>query len=239
MHRFYVPNISAVSGSIELNKEETRHLRDVLRLKPGAKISIFDGNGNEFECEIIEIGKKNSLANILRQIEPSSPESTLSITLAVGLLKGDKYDLVIQKAVELGTARFIPMHTHRSEMKLSEAEKRVDRWQKIAVEAAKQCGRATIMIVEEPVEFTKLVDSDITGRKIMFAEEGGEKFSEIESSDEMAVLIGPKGGWEPAEIALAKDVVFVAVTLGGRILRVETAAIAVCSILQHRFGDMN
>jgi 16S rRNA (uracil1498-N3)-methyltransferase len=239
MHRFYVPNISAVSGSVELNKEETRHLRDVLRLKTGSKISIFDGKGNEFECEISEMGKKNTTAKILRQTDPSSPESKLSITLAVGLLKGDKYDLVIQKAVELGTARFIPMHTHRSEMKLSEAEKRIDRWRKIAVEAAKQCGRATVMTIEEPVEFSKLVDSNFTGRKIMFAEEGGEKFSQIEPSDEMAVLIGPKGGWEPAEIELAKGAGFVAVTLGGRILRVETAAIAVCSILQHRFGDMN
>jgi len=239
MHRFYVPNISLTNSSFELNLEETRHLRDVLRLKPGAVINVFDGNGNEYESEIFEIGKKTTLANILRQIDPSSSESPLSITLAVGLLKGDKYDLVLQKAVELGVKTFIPMHTHRSEMKVNEAEKRTERWRKIAVEAAKQCGRATIMTVEDPMIFNKLVGSEIAGRKIMFAEEGGGKFSQIETADELTVLIGPKGGWEAEEIDLAKRSDFIAVTFGGRILRVETAAIAVCSILQHRFGDMN
>ncbi len=239
MHRFYVPNISVETGLIELGKEETRHLRDVLRMKPDEVICVFDGTGNEFECEIFEIGKKFTITKILKQIEPSSPESPLSITLAVGLLKGDKYDLVLQKAVELGVKVFIPMLTHRSEMKFSEAEKRLERWRKIAVEAAKQCGRATIMSVKDPQEFIKLAETENINPKIMFAEEGGGKFSQIEVSDEVLVLIGPKGGWETSEIAFAKKSGFATVTFGGRIMRVETAAIAVCSILQHRFGDMN
>ncbi len=239
MHRFYVPKISGEVDSVAIDKEETRHIRDVLRMKTGAIIRVFDGVGNEFECELSEISKKDSVAKILKKVKPSSPESSLSITLAVGLLKGDKYDLVLQKAVELGVNAFIPMVTHRSEMKLSEAEKRLERWRKIAVEAAKQCGRATIMTVEEPSMFIDLISRDISGEKIMFAEEGGGKFSRIEATDAMTVLIGPKGGWEQSEIEAATNAGFTAVTFGGRILRVETAAIAVCSILQHRFGDMN
>src|SRR5690606_33951942 len=140
MHRFYVPEITADAEFVPIGKDETKHLRSVLRMKPGDVIAVFDGRGNEFECELTEIEKAGSLARVVKQIEPASPESPLAITLAVGLLKGDKYDLVVQKSVELGVHRFYPMVTHRSEMKLAEAERKLERWRKIAFEAAKQCG---------------------------------------------------------------------------------------------------
>lgn len=239
MHRFYVPEITADAEFVQIGKDETKHLRSVLRMKPGDAISVFDGSGNEFECELTEIGKAESLARIRRQVDPASPESPLAITLAVGLLKGDKYDLVVQKSVELGVHRFFPMVTHRSEMKMAEAQRKLERWRKIAFEAAKQCGRAKLMTVEEPSDFSELVAADHSGPKIMFAEQGGGKFDQLEPANEMFVMIGPKGGWEPTEIETAEANGFTAVTFGGRIMRVETASIAICAILQHRFGDMN
>ncbi len=239
MHRFYVPEITGDAPSVRIGKDETKHLRSVLRMKTGDMIYVFDGRGNEFECELTEIEKSGSLARVLKQVEPASPESPLAITLAVGLLKGDKYDLVVQKSVELGVHKFFPMVTHRSEMKLVEAQRKLERWRKIAFEAAKQCGRAKLMSVEEPSHFSDLIAGDHPGAKIMFAEQGGGKFDQLEPANEMFVMIGPKGGWEPAEIDTAEANGFTAVTFGGRIMRVETAAIAICAILQHRFGDMN
>lgn len=238
MHRFYVPEITANAQFVRIGKDETKHLRSVLRMKPGDVISVFDGSGNEFECELTDIGKAESLARVRKQTEPASPESPLAITLAVGLLKGEKYDLVVQKAVELGVHRFYPTVTHRSEMKITEAERKLDRWRKIAFEAAKQCGRAKLMTVEEPTNFSGLFAVDHSGTKIMFAEQGGGKFDQLEAANDMFVMIGPKGGWEPEEIETAAANGFTAVTFGGRIMRVETAAIAICAILQHRFGDM-
>lgn len=239
MHRFYVPEITADAKFVTIGKDETNHLRSVLRMKRGDLISVFDGSGNEFECELTEIERSGSLARVIKQVEPASPESPLAITLAVGLLKGDKYDLVVQKSVELGVHRFYPMVTHRSEMKLSEADRKLERWRKIAFEAAKQCGRAKLMTVEEPANFSELVAAEHSGAKIMFAEQGGGKFEQLDAADEIFVMIGPKGGWEAAEIEAAETNGFTAVTFGGRIMRVETAAIAICAILQHRFGDMN
>jgi 16S rRNA (uracil1498-N3)-methyltransferase len=239
MHRFYVPEITPDTEFVTIGKDETKHLRSVLRMKPGDVISVFDGLGNEFECELTVIEKSGSLARVMKQVEPASPESPLAITLAVGLLKGDKYDLVVQKSVELGIHRFFPMVTHRSEMKLAEAERKLERWRKIAFEAAKQCGRAKLMTVEPPTSFSELVTDGHSGTKILFAEQGGGKFDRLEPANEMFVMIGPKGGWEPEEIETAEANGFTAVTFGGRIMRVETAAIAICAILQHRFGDMN
>lgn len=240
MHRFYCPEAGSDGESIELGPDETRHLRDVLRIKSGETIRVFDGLGREFECTVETVGKRSATALVINETEPSSPESPLDLTLAVGLIPGDKFDLAVQKAVELGVRRFIPMSTHRSEIKAKDARRRVERWQKIAFEAAKQCGRARLMSVDEPKEFDEIIRGE-TGHdgKILFSEEGTGSFSRIEPAGKMIVLIGPKGGWEPAERDAADNAGFSLVTLGGRIMRVETAVIAISAILQHRFGDMN
>ncbi len=241
MRRFYAAPEQINEDVVILSTDETRHLRDVLRLKTGDDASVFDGEGKEFLCKILEIKKSAARLQIIRGIEPSAPESTLEITLAASIYKTDKLDLVVQKAVELGITRFLPVVSERSEIKLRDTLKRTDRWRKIALEATKQCERARIMTIEEPVAFEMFigsVDRD-TGLLLMFSEKDGDGVPSASNVKKITALVGPKGGWDDSEIELAGQSGFTPVKLGRRIMRAETAAITFAALLQHRFGDLN
>src|SRR5262245_57474146 len=136
MRRFYAPKENFSSDDITLSSDETRHLRDVLRLRSGENIRVFDGEGRELLCEIESISKKDTSLKLVEEIMPTAPESNLDLMLGVALLKGEKFDLVIQKAVELGVTEIIPLNTKRADVKFKEADKKIDRWQKIILEAS-------------------------------------------------------------------------------------------------------
>ncbi len=237
MRRFYAPKENFGKETVVLSLEETRHLRDVLRLREENEARVFDGEGREFLCLIENISKKETGLRIVREIAPSAPESDLDLTLAVALLKGEKFDLVVQKSVELGVSKIVPLNTKRADVKLKEADKKHERWQKIALEACKQSGRARLMEIEPPVEFEKFIKR-AEGTKILFAERGGAGFSTIKAGKKITALVGSEGGWETSEIEAAAAAGFQIITLTGRILRAETAAIAVSAILQYNFGDL-
>ncbi len=237
MRRFYAPREQFQDNKITLDSDETRHLRDVLRFKENDNIQIFDGENREFLCRIEKIGKRETILEIIENIEPSAPRSNLDLTLAVAVLKGDKFDLTIQKAVELGVTKFVPLITKRCDVQLKNTAKKSERWKKIIIESAKQCGRADLMQLSEPLEFAKFL-SITDGEKILFAENGGESFDEINKAEKITAAVGSEGGWENSEIELARKNNFQIITFGGRILRAETAVISVTSILQHRFGDL-
>ncbi len=236
MRRFFVPPENFHHHCIELSLEESKHLREVLRLRGGDEVCVFDGEENEFLCIVQEIGAKkdSSILRILHKIPPASPESKLDLTLGVALLKGEKFDLVVQKAVELGVTKLVPLLTKRGDTK----NVRLERWQKIGIEAAKQSGRAKLMKISELLNFEEFVE-DAEGAKILFSERNGESLSAIKSDKRITAVIGSEGGWETSEIEFAKLQDFQIITLGGRILRAETAAIAVAAVLQNRFGDIN
>jgi 16S rRNA (uracil1498-N3)-methyltransferase len=243
LRRFYAPPESFTQSNIALNLEETRHLRDVLRLREGENVQVFDGEGKEFSCVIETIGKKEANLKILEEISPSAPESNLDLTLAAALLKGEKFDLVIQKAVELGVTKFIPIITKRTDVKLKEADKKLERWRKIILESSKQCGRAKLMRIESPIHFEKLIENSasqpLSGENfVLFAERYGESFTSLKFEKNITAIIGSEGGWDDAEIDLAKRNRVQIITLGGRILRAETAAIAIPALLQNHFGDL-
>lgn len=238
MRRFYAPPKNFHDETVSLSHEETRHLRDVLRLSVGETVHVFDGDGREFSCRIDEIKKRETILQIVKEVRPSAPVSNLDLTLAVALLKGEKFDLVVQKSVELGVTKFVPLTAKRTDIKLKESDKRHMRWQKIALEAAKQCGRADLMKIEKPLSFEQFLPV-ADGSKILFAEKGGEAFSKIKKDKKITAVIGCEGGWEDSEIESAKTFGFQVVTFGGRILRAETAAISIAAILQHRFGDFD
>lgn len=239
MRRFYAQPESFLEKHVTLDHEETRHLRDVLRLKTGARVNVFNGDGREFLCEIESVGSKSTVLEIVEQLPPTAPESKLDLTLAVAILKGEKFDLVVQKAVELGVARLIPLITGRGDVKPKDTGKKADRWRKIALEAAKQSGRTKLMIVDEPIELAGfLSEVGDSGRLLFFSERGGSALETPPHEYKITAVIGPEGGWDDSEIRLAADAGFNIVTLGGRVLRAETAAIAVAAILQHRFGDL-
>lgn len=239
MRRFFAPIESFTGGGVQLDADETRHLRDVLRLKAGEEVSVFDGTGREFRCTIREIGKKASMLSVAAEIAPSSPESPFEITIAATVLNGEKYDLIIQKSVELGVTRLIPLNTIRCDVKPRDAAKRLDRWRRIAMEATKQSGRAKLMQIAEPSGFEDLI-AELKGENVvLFSERDGSDFRTIKAGKKITALYGPKGGWDDSELAAAARNGINIVTLGGRILRAETASIAITAILQHRFGDLN
>jgi 16S rRNA (uracil1498-N3)-methyltransferase len=239
MRRFYATPESFSNGQVTLGPEETRHLRDVLRLRFGDGISVFDGAGKEYSCRVKEIGKKTSVGVIVEPISPLSPESPLRLTLAAAILKGDKFDLVIQKAVELGVSRLVPLQTIRSEARIKDGSKRLERWRRITLEATKQSGRATLMDVRTPISFEAVLTLSDAGNAALFSERNGVSLSSFAPGDKMTAIVGPEGGWDDSEINAAVSAGIPIITLGGRILRAETAAIAVSAILQNRFGDLN
>lgn len=238
MRRFYAPLENFTGESVALDADETRHLRDVLRLKIGEEVSVFDGRGHEFRCEVCEIKKKGSSLRIVEEINPLAPESAFEITIAATVLNGEKYDLIVQKAVELGVVTLVPLETVRGDVKAKDAAKRLSRWRRIAMEATKQTGRARIMQIAAPTSFDSLIrNSDEDA--VMFSEREGQDFSIVKPSKKLTAIFGPKGGWDDTELETARSQDVKVVTLGGRILRAETAAIAITAILQHRFGDLN
>ncbi len=239
MRRFFTPPENFNDKTVTLNADETRHLGDVLRLYVGDKVSVFDGAGKEFACTISEISKKGSLLSVVGEIEPSSPESPFAITIAATVLNGEKYDLIVQKAVELGVTRFIPLITLRCDVKQKDAARRLERWRRIAMEATKQTGRAKLMEIADPAAFDKLLNELKDENAVLFSERDGVDFSTITADKKITALYGPKGGWDDVELKIAAERDIKIVTLGGRILRAETAAIAITAIIQHRFGDLN
>ena len=248
--RFYAPPgaFSSNHKSVTLAADEARHLRGVLRLKPGDEVYIFDGLGREFQCSITEFARDAARLEIISEAEPFRPESPLQLTLAIALLKGEKFDLVTQKASELGVTRIVPIRTKHADIQLRdgrEAGKRVQRWQRIALEAAKQSGRARVTEISTPVPFDALVSAPEVDdqHKVMFSERGGAAFSELrntfrENPDSIIAAIGSEGGWSDEEISLARKHHWSIVTLSGRTLRAETAAITAAVLLQHSFGDL-
>jgi 16S rRNA (uracil1498-N3)-methyltransferase len=281
--RFYAPPeaFSSDSASVTLTGEETRHLRDVLRLRNGDKIHVFDGAGHEFHCEVRKISRDTTHAQLINEVSPACPDSPLDLTLAVALLKGEKFDLVVQKATELGVTRVVPVLTARADVKLksgAEPDRKIARWQRITLEATKQCGRARLMKIDTPITIAELINHSPTADAVrwMFAERGGASLAktindhvrerarvstgsdsdrinaqrrrgihlatargtDTNATERLTALVGSEGGWTGEEITQAFDAGWKIVTLGGRILRAETAAIVIAALLQHRFGDL-
>jgi 16S rRNA (uracil1498-N3)-methyltransferase len=249
--RFFAPpDAFAPDGaSLKLAPDEARHLLDVLRLERGEKVFVFDGEGREFRCVIEERGGRGGATlSVASQVEAARPESSLRLTLALALLKGEKFDLVVQKATELGVWRIRPVVTKLADVRLrdtADAERRAARWRRIALEACKQSGRARVPEVDAPLACASLFEQaspDTEEWRVMFSERGGSGFVEtienLQNPLAVTALVGSEGGWTDEEIALAESAGWRVVTLGGRTLRAETAAITITALLQHRFGDL-
>jgi 16S rRNA (uracil1498-N3)-methyltransferase len=231
-----------------LAADEARHLRDVLRLERGAEAFVFDGAGHEYRCVVGECVRGAAQLEVLEEVETARPESPLRLELAVALLKGEKFELVVQKATELGVAAIVPLMTKQADVRVRDEQdgaRRTARWQRIALEAAKQSGRALVPTISAPRAFASLVEATTIGEelRLMFSEREGRALpSIIEDAPERVraatALVGPEGGWTDEELALAGTAGWQLVTLGGRILRAETAAIAITALLQHLFGDL-
>lgn len=238
--RFFAPP-SAFNFSkqiVTLTSDEARHLREVLRLKPGDEVQVFDGAGKEFRAIVLNARRESAELELKDEITSARPESPLQLTLAVALLKGEKFDLVVQKGTELGVNRFVPLTTRYADIRLrdeADAAKRVARWQRIALEAAKQCGRAVVPEISTPIPFDSVIKEDSC---LMFAERGGKPLNTDLKTRTLVAVVGSEGGWSDEELEQARAANVQIVTLGGRVLRAETAAITAAVLFQHLYGDL-
>jgi 16S rRNA (uracil1498-N3)-methyltransferase len=249
--RFYAPPGAFDSSltRITLAPDEARHLREVLRLKAGDEVYVFNGEGKEFQCRVEETRRDAAHLMVVREVAAARPESTLHLTLAVALLKGEKFDFVVQKATELGVTVVMPVVSKLADIRLrdeSDVAKRLARWQRIALEAAKQSGRATVPRIGTPVPFAPLVQdvgAEPESGRLMFSERDGHSLAEgtellTAKTTRLTALVGSEGGWTDEELTTARDSGWKIITLGGRTLRAETAAIAAAVLLQHLAGDL-
>jgi 16S rRNA (uracil1498-N3)-methyltransferase len=231
--RLFVPRTAIGDATVEIDGDELRHLR-TLRLAPGDTLTVFDDTGVEYTVRLARIDRRTARGTIERRAVVSR-ESRLELTLVPALLKGPRMDVVIEKATELGVCRIAPMVTARCVA----ARGHVARWRRIALAAAKQCGRTRVPAIEEPVVLAARLAADWRELKLIAWEETTERgWNRLpEAVESVVVLLGPEGGFAPHEAADARAAGFEPVSLGARVLRAETAAVVAAALCQHRWGD--
>ena len=240
MHRFLIAPEWRSGDEIRILGEESRHLSQVLRLRLGDRIAVFDGSGEEHEAELLSVGKTEAVA---RRISTSVPdvEPPVEVTLLQGLPKSDKMDYIVQKAVELGVARIVPVRTeHVVGRDAHDMTGRVERWNRIAKEAAKQSRRTRIPQVMMPVSLQDAVRGYHGDLDVLLYEHERKKdlkallkWYTMNRYHRLSLLVGPEGGISPAEAEYLALCGFQSVTLGSRILRTETASLAALAILMY------
>ena len=242
MNRLHLPPSELKGDTATVRGDALGYLRDVLRLRPGAPIEVFDGEGHVYASSLT--GYVDDGAELSLGAREDRPFTGVRVTLFQGLPKGDKFELIVQKAVELGATSIVPVATERAIVKLDErkAADRIVRWQKIADEAARQSKRADRLLIEPVLSFDALVSRAVKAgeKRLVLDEEETRMRLRDQLTDSVAsygVLIGPEGGLTRDEVRLAKMAGFVPVTLGARILRTETAGLAVLTAIQYALGD--
>jgi 16S rRNA (uracil1498-N3)-methyltransferase len=239
MSRFFSPPETVKNDIVELGLEETHHITKVMRLKVGDEITVFDGS-KEYAGIIKDIKSKRTLIRISSSCTHNL-KNILNVTLAIGLPKYKKMDLIVQKATELGVKQIIPLITHRSIISFSKETglKKVKRWQQIAIAACKQSGRIDVPHIEQPVIFEQALNKS-SDYDISFTGWVGEKAeslkkyldkSKISRDSKIICFIGPEGGFSNSEIELVRKKGITTVSFGERVLRCETAAMYVLSAL--------
>ena len=238
--RFFVSPDSFAGGEVFLSDDLHRHIGKVLRLAVGDEIVLLDGTGSHFRCRLEHLTAADGRARVLEQWVEE--ETTLDIRLIQAMPKGEKYDLVLQKGTELGISRFSPVWSERSVPKLdgSRLEKRVLRWQRIVAEAARQCRRPVLPHCDQPAALEAVLADCRSELKLMLWEEESRPLKERLPSTapaDVAILVGPEGGFSRQEADIAQASGFLPVSLGPRILRSETAGFAVTAVLEYLYGD--
>lgn len=241
MYRFFIDPSTIKSSEATIVGPESRHIRKVLRMVPGDTICLFDGNGNIYRA-VIEKITKDKVKTTIFQKEKIKPEPPY-LHIGIGLLKGAKTDLIIQKATELGANTILPFTSQHCVAHKNKA--RLDRWERITFESCKQCGRPVPPVLKPLQDFKGILKTPAEkDTKIIFWEKEAsvnlhDIISPSDSVQSVFAMIGPEGGFSDEEIALAQNAGFHSVTLGKITLRAETAAIAAMSILQFQLGNLN
>lgn len=240
--RIYLPTTLVSGTEVELDARGVGHLVRVLRLRVGDAVTLFNGDGNDYVAELIETDKTQARCRIHTACACAT-ESPLTIELAQGISRGERMDYTIQKAVELGVQRIVPLATERSQVKLSgeRKERRRHHWQGVILHACEQSGRSHIPDLLPVQKLDQWLSSrKPDGHALFLDPEGNVGVNDLgEPVDALSLLVGPEGGLSPAERTLAVQAGFLRLRLGPRILRTETAAVTAIAALQGIWGDLN
>lgn len=243
MSRFFIPKGSVKGNNIHINGNEAHHILDVMRLKVLDKVVTFDGTGKEYVGFIKDAGKKSLVVEVVETRLPLAKEYS-RVTLMQAIPKKDKMDHIVEKATELGVFSIVPVVTKRTIPDWGQSKMRAntERWRKIALEAAKQCGRRDIPEIIEGVDFgsalkqsgdydlaliAALCDGSVSLKAALAGFKGGA----------IAVAVGPEGDFTPDEVKMAKEARFKLVSLGSRVLKSDTAGLALLSVLNYEFSN--
>ena len=241
------------NSSVDLDGSAARHLGSALRMKVGQEITLFNGQGGEYAAELTEVCK-NSVSAKLIEYREIDRESALKVHLAIGASRGERMDLIVQKATELGATEITPLFTERTEVKLSgeRLAKKVRHWQQIAISACEQCQRNRVPTINSPItleqwlaisekispENTDPENNVVDELKLVLHHRTAKRLSEHQAVNNICLLVGPEGGLNEGEISVAIEKGFQPLALGPRVLRTETAPLAAISIMQSLWGDM-
>lgn len=241
MPRFFISE-QPENGLLTLHGEDAHHAGRVLRLRPGEAVTLCDGAGTDYDC-VIETVEKEVVACRVQCSHPAETEPRQRFTLCMALPKGDKMDFIVQKAVELGVHEIIPYVSKNCVSRPDKTDKKVDRWRRIALEAAKQCGRGCLPQVEAVVTVEQAVERAAQCETALFFYENERETGLHDAlsggvGETVSLMIGPEGGFAPEEVKMAAQAGLRSVSLGTRILRCETAPIAALAAVLYAGGNM-
>lgn len=239
--RLYI-DMSLITGeTVCLPRDKAHHLSHVLRMHSGDIIKLFNNSGYEFDSKIITLTKKNAEVEVtgFQQIENESP---LKITLCLAVARGQHMDYSVQKAVELGVSKIIPVMSEFSNVKLQKdrVQNKMTHWQNIIISASEQCGRNCLTELMDPISFSECLDTDDSSVKLILHPGSQHALPAISiDNNQLSLMIGPEGGFSDNEVNEAMEKSHIPVSLGPRILRAETAVVSALSNAQQLWGDLN
>ena len=236
----YQPSELSLNTPVQLSDDAAGHIGRVLRMQQGDQVSLFNGEGGEYLCNLTEVGKKSVTAMPI-ELKEIDVESPLKIHLGQGISRGDKMDFTIQKSVELGITEITPLFTTRCGVKLSgdRLAKKHQQWQKIAIAAAEQSGRNFVTKIHPPLQLSEWLSQQSEELKLTLHPRAEHSIKTLPAPVHgVRFVVGPEGGFTDDEMAATSEQGFVDVRLGPRVLRTETAALTVLSALQLQFGDL-
>ena len=245
MRRFFWQDKAGIGETGTIAGTDARHIRTVLRMKPGDALVVLDGTGNDFEAEITSISPDEVRVSPVKRIQHNT-DSPVKITLAQAMLKGKKMDMLARQITELGITRWVPFFSGRSipVPPKNKLPARLERWRSIVMESLKQCQRSRLTEVDDIVSFDQVLElGSMDDVKLIFWEEETRTLHEVldpvpANCEKIFTVLGPEGGFSEAEIEKAASLGFQSVSLGPRVLKAETATISVCTLMQYLFGDM-
>jgi 16S rRNA (uracil1498-N3)-methyltransferase len=240
--RIFTDLLLSCDTTVAIEGSAARHLSSALRMKVGQEITLFNGQGGEYAAELTEVGKNRVSAKVVEHRDIHR-ESALKLHLAIGVSRGERMDLIVQKATELGVTEITPLFTERTEVKLSgeRLDKKIRHWQQVAISACEQCQRNLVPVINSPAtpdQWLHLSGQNSDALKLVLHHRTEKRLSEHQAVSDVCLLVGPEGGLSDREIEAAIGNGFQPLALGPRVLRTETAPLAAISIIQSLWGDM-